>query len=114
MKAISPFLFATLAVVLPPACLAQTSHAHPATPAAAKPAAPLPMTNGTVRKVNAERGAVTIAHDDIKNLDMPKMTMEFRVKDPAWAKKLKEGDRIRFAADMVGGELMVVAWEPAN
>jgi Cu/Ag efflux protein CusF len=42
---------------------------------------------------------------------MPKMTMAFKVKDPAWIKKMKPGDAIRFAADMPGGELTVVAYE---
>ena len=69
------------------------------------------MTAGVVKKVDAARGEVTIAHDDIKNLDMPKMTMAFQVKDPAWLKKMKDGDPIRFAADMLGGELTVVAYE---
>jgi Cu/Ag efflux protein CusF len=42
------------------------------------------------------------------------MTMTFRVKDPAWLKKMKDGDRIRFIADMVKGELTVVAYEIAK
>ena len=46
------------------------------------------------------------------NLDMPKMTMAFRVRDPKWLDTLKEGERIRFAADNVNGTLTVVAYEP--
>jgi Cu/Ag efflux protein CusF len=93
---------------------AQNLHPHHGATVVDKPAAALPLTSGVVRKVDAERGTVTIAHDDIKNLDMPKMTMMFRVKDPAWVKKMKEGDKLRFAADYVNGELTVVAWEPAR
>ena len=37
--------------------------------------------------------------------------MAFRVKDAAWLKKMKDGDRIRFAAAMVGGELTGVGYE---
>jgi Cu/Ag efflux protein CusF len=104
-------LAATLIVVAtaPLPAAAQPGHAtHLAIPAAAPS---LPMTAGVVKKVDASRGEVAIAHDDIRNLDMPKMTMAFRVKDRAWLKKMREGDRIRFAADMVNGELTVVSYE---
>jgi Cu/Ag efflux protein CusF len=95
------------AIALPAA--AQTDHSKHM-PAQKAQAAPV-MTAGVVKKVDAARGEVTIAHDDIRNLDMPKMTMAFKVKDPAWLKKMKPGDAIRFAADMPGGELTVVAYE---
>ncbi len=115
MNPVLPLLVAAALVGGPLPVLAQNPHAHHGMTATAdKPAASLPLTNGVVRKVDAERGTVTIAHDDIKNLDMPKMTMVFRVKDPAWTKKMKEGDKLRFAADNVNGELTVVAWEPAR
>jgi Cu(I)/Ag(I) efflux system protein CusF len=102
-------LVAAASTLIPLAAVAQTDHSQHM--AQTKAAAPAPMTNGVVKKVDAARGEVTIAHDDIKNLGMPKMTMTFRAKDPAWAKKLKEGDQIRFAADMVKGELTLVAYE---
>jgi Cu(I)/Ag(I) efflux system protein CusF len=102
-------LAAAMSALTPLASVAQTDHSQHM--AQTKPAAPAPMTSGVVKRVDAARGEVTIAHDDIKNLGMPKMTMTFRAKDPAWAKKLKEGDQIRFAADMVKGELTLVAYE---
>ncbi len=114
MNALIPLLVAAVFCGAPPPAQAQNPHAQHGAPAAGKPATALPMTNGVVRKVDAEHGTVTIAHEDIKNLDMPKMTMAFRVKDPAWAKKMKEGDKLRFAADNVNGELTVVAWEPVR
>jgi Cu(I)/Ag(I) efflux system protein CusF len=43
---------------------------------------------------------------------MPKMTMVFRVKDASWLDRLKEGDRILFAAENPNGVLTVVAYEP--
>ena len=39
------------------------------------------MTAGEVKKVDKDAGKVTIKHGPIKNLDMPGMTMIFRVKD---------------------------------
>ena len=57
-----------------------------------------PMTDGLVRKVDGSSGRVTISHGRLPN-GMPPMTMAFRLKEMAWAKQLKEGDRIRFAID---------------
>jgi len=45
---------------------------------------------------------------------MPAMTMVFRVNDPALLDKVKSGDKIRFAADKVGGVLTVMRVEPAG
>ena len=41
------------------------------------------MTDGEIRKVDKENGKLTIKHGEIKNLDMPAMTMVFQVKDKA-------------------------------
>jgi Cu(I)/Ag(I) efflux system protein CusF len=100
-------LVACAAAALP--ALAQTDHSQHMTPkkAAAAPA----QTAGIVKKVDPARGEVTIAHEEIRNLDMPKMTMVFKVRDPAWLKKLKAGDAIRFTADTVRGELTVTSYE---
>ena len=61
------------------------------------------MTAGEVKKVDKDAGKVTIKHGPIKNLDMPGMTMIFRVQDAVMLDQLKEGDRINFAADKVNG-----------
>ena len=42
------------------------------------------------------------------------MTMVFRVQEPALLDKVKEGDKVRFAADKVGGALTVTQIEPAK
>ena len=92
--------------------LAQTDHSQHMAP---KKAASAPAgTAGVVRKVDPARGEVTIAHEEIRNLDMPKMTMVFKVRDPAWLKKLKAGDAIRFSADTVRGELTVTSYEASR
>ena len=66
-----------------------------------------PMVNGEVRKVDKGAGKVTLKHDAIPNLEMPRMTMVFRVKDPSMLDQLKEGDKIKFAADNINGALTV-------
>ncbi|OCP15380.1 MULTISPECIES: copper-binding protein [unclassified Ensifer] len=65
------------------------------------------FTKGTVKKLDTAAKKVTIAHEDLKNLDMPAMTMVFRIKDEAILAKLKEGAPIEFVADRVDGKLTV-------
>jgi Cu(I)/Ag(I) efflux system protein CusF len=63
------------------------------------------MTEAVVRKIDKENSKVTLKHGDIKNLDMPGMTMVFQVKDGAALDRLKVGDAIRFRASNEGGKL---------
>ena len=50
------------------------------------------MTNAEVRKVDREAKKITLKHEDIKNLDMPGMTMVFQVKDAALLDKAKTAE----------------------
>ena len=104
-----------LGLAAAPLCAAaQTGHAGHAMPAGAAQASPAAMTNGLVKKVDKASGRVTIAHEEIRNLGMPPMTMVFRVRDPAWIGKMKDGDKIRFAAEDANGTLTLVAYEPVK
>ena len=67
----------------------------------------LPMTDGEIRKVDMESKKITIKHGEIKNLDMPGMTMVFQVKDPAMLDKIKAGDKVKFTAEKSGGAIVV-------
>ena len=69
-----------------------------------------PLTEGVVKKVDQPAGKVTLAHGPLNG--MPAMTMVFRLKDAGWIGKLKEGQKIRFAADDIDGALTVVRFEP--
>jgi Cu/Ag efflux protein CusF len=64
-------------------------------------------TTGTVKKIDAKAGKVTIIHGPLINLEMPAMTMVFRVSDPAILDKLVEGKDILFLAGRVDGKLTV-------
>jgi Cu/Ag efflux protein CusF len=87
----------------------QVQAAAPAQPAAqASAASELPMVSGTVEKVDAGAGKVTIDHGLIPNLDMDAMTMVFRVQDPALLQGVKAGDKVQFQADRVNGQISVV------
>lgn len=69
------------------------------------------QTEGEVRKVDKAAGKVTLKHGEIKNLDMPPMTMVFTAKDPALLDKVKAGDKVRFHAEKEGSQFVVTALE---
>jgi Cu/Ag efflux protein CusF len=84
-----------LAALASPAFAQQKAEDHSAHhPAAAASAAD--MTEGEIRKVDKDAKKLTIKHGEIKNLDMPPMTMVFQVTDAAMLDRVKAGDKIRF------------------
>ena len=91
-------IVASLALPFAGSALAQT---------AATAAAPVALVAGEVKKVDKEAGKMTIKHAPLANLDMPGMTMVFRVKDPAMLDKVKAGDKINFAAERANGAITV-------
>ena len=89
---------AALALTLPSGADAQTA----------------PTTDGEVRKIDKEQGKVTLKHGPIANLEMPGMTMVFKVSDPKMLDSVKEGDKVRFSAEKVNGAITVTAIEPVR
>ena len=69
------------------------------------------LADGEVRKVDKEAGKITLRHGEIKHLDMPPMTMVFRVGDPAMLDKVKAGDKVRFATEKIGGQYTITKME---
>jgi Cu/Ag efflux protein CusF len=65
--------------------------------------------DGEVRKIDKAQGKITLKHGEIKNLDMPPMTMVFRVKDPGMLERVAVGDKVRFDAAKVDGQYTVTA-----
>lgn len=72
------------------------------------------MADGEVQKVDKDAGKITLKHGPIPSLEMPSMTMVFRVKDPAMLDAVKTGDKVRFSAEKSGGTLTVTQIAPAN
>ena len=68
--------------------------------------ADIEYTTGTIKKIDAKAGKVTIIHGPLINLDMPAMTMVFRA-DEATIANMSEGQDIEFVADRVKGKLTV-------
>lgn len=72
------------------------------------------LSEGTVKKVDAPTQRIMIAHGPIKNLGMMPMTMMFKVKDPALLKAVKEGDKVRFRVEDIGGNYTITRLEAAK
>ncbi|MDP1899143.1 MAG: copper-binding protein [Rubrivivax sp.] len=68
---------------------------------------------GEVTKLDKAVGRVTLKHGEIKGLDMPPMTMTYRVKEPRLLDDLKAGDRVRFAVERIDGQYVVTALSKA-
>lgn len=65
------------------------------------------FTEGEVRKVDRENRKITLKHGEIRNIDMPPMTMDFVLKDAKLLEKLQPGDKVRFRAVNEGGKFTV-------
>lgn len=93
-----PKLLATLVIALavgtnalPPIAAAQTATAE-----------------GQIQKIDESAGKITIKHGSMKAFDMDEpMTMVYPVKDPSLLKGLKSGDKVKFTAERVNGQITV-------
>jgi Cu/Ag efflux protein CusF len=104
MKRLSPAL-----VLVSLACLVSANGF-----ALAEASKSLPMINGQVKKIDESAGKLTIKHDAITNLDMGAMTMVFKANDPAMLKTVRPGEKIKFSAGKVNGQLTVMKVEEAK
>lgn len=68
-----------------------------------------PEVDGEVRKVDKAQQKITLKHGAIKNIDMPAMTMVFRVKDARMLDALAEGDKVKFSAEKINGQFTVTS-----
>jgi len=103
------------AVVALPALAQPKAEDHSARRGAAVASAPADMTEGEIRKVDKDAKKITIKHGEIRNLDMPPMTMVFQVKDAGLLTKFKPGDQVRFTVEKTAaGALLVTAIQSAK
>lgn len=72
------------------------------------------VTDGEVKKIDAHNGKVTLKHGDIKNLDMPGMTMVFTARDKGQLAQLKTGDKVQFVAVQEGGKMVITDIQPVR
>ena len=72
------------------------------------------LAEGEVRKVDKAAQKLTLKHGEIKNLDMPPMTMVFQVRDPSLLDRVRVGDKVRFAAEKSASGYLVIELQPAK
>jgi Cu/Ag efflux protein CusF len=68
---------------------------------------------GEVTKLDKAAGKITLKSGEIKNLDMPPMTMAFRVRNPKMLDEVAVGDRVRFVAERIDGQYVVTTLSKA-
>jgi Cu/Ag efflux protein CusF len=73
----------------------------------------LPWAQAEVRRIDKVTGKVALKHGEIKNLDMPPMSMVFQVKDPSQLDALQVGQKVRFQAVQDKGAYWVLKIEAA-
>ncbi len=84
-------------------------HAQHHMPADAKAQTKSYKASGVVKKVDAAKGNVTLAHGPVAELKWPAMTMGFTVKDKALLEKLAVGKKIDFEFVEQGKSYVVTA-----
>jgi Cu(I)/Ag(I) efflux system periplasmic protein CusF len=72
-----------------------------------------PKAEGEVTKIDKAQARITLRHGEIKNLEMPPMTMVFRLRDAKVLESLAVGDKVRFSAEKLGGYYTVTAIDKA-
>jgi len=64
---------------------------------------------GVVKKADAAKNAVSIAHGPVKELNWPAMTMTFKVKDKALLDKLSVDKKVEFSFVQEGKDYVITA-----
>ena len=111
MNKILSAAFFSLALLAPFGQAVATTHQKAGEPASQSAQ---PLSEGEVRKVDKDAKKITLRHGPLANLDMPAMTMVFQVKDAAMLDQVKEGDKVKFKADKVGGAFTIMQIDKAE
>lgn len=125
MNALSKFFIATaIALSSAPLAFAQDAHQgmhaaqsgdeHGVSATTKSGGAADRTVDGEVRKVSKEAGKITIRHEELKHLNMPAMTMVFRVIDPAMLEQVKAGDKVSFVSEKIGGQFTLMQIDVKN
>jgi Cu(I)/Ag(I) efflux system periplasmic protein CusF len=63
--------------------------------------------SGTVEKVDAAKGTVTIAHGPVQSMNWPSMTMAFKAKDKKMLEHVKPGAKLDFDFEQRGKDYVI-------
>ena len=64
---------------------------------------------GVVKKIDLQAGRVSLAHEPVKSLNWPAMTMAFQVEDKAMLDKLAEGRKVEVAFEQRGKAYVITS-----
>jgi Cu(I)/Ag(I) efflux system periplasmic protein CusF len=64
---------------------------------------------GIVKNINAADGTVTLAHEPIKSLNWPAMTMAFKVKDKKLIDNVAPGSKVDFTLVQSGKDYVITS-----
>lgn len=106
-------LIAGPALAQAPTGAAADSHGSHQPTATAPPAPQAELSEGEITRWDPRTLRLTLKHGEIKNLEMPPMTMVFRVADAGVVGDLKPGDKVRFRAEQANGAYHVQRIEKA-
>ena len=95
--------------------LAQAQSGGHASHGAGSGSAPAPAAagadaTGSVQSIDKAGQKVKLKHGPIPKLDMPGMTMVFRVRDPAMLDAVREGETVGFDVEKQGSSYVITRW----
>ena len=96
-----------------PTGAAADSHSSHHPTATTSPTPQAELSEGEITRWDPRTLRLTLKHGEIKNLEMPPMTMVFHVADAGVVGDLKPGDKVRFRAEQTNGAYHVQRIEKA-
>lgn len=84
-------------------------HEHGAPPPCCDTGAKAFQASGVVKKADAAKSTVTVAHGPVKDLNWPAMTMAFKVKNKALLDKLAVNRQVAFSFVQEGKDYVITA-----
>lgn len=64
---------------------------------------------GVVEAVDTAKASVTLAHEPVKSLNWPAMSMGFKVNDPKLLQSVKKGDKVQFTFVQSGRDYVITS-----
>ena len=98
MKVLQGFAFFVMIALVPAIAIAQSASG----------------ISAKVEKVDECADKVTLDHAAIPGLDMPAMTMIYKVQDSKMLKSVKAGDKVKFNIEKINGQLTVTKIDNAK
>ena len=98
MKVLQGFAFFVMIALVPTIAIAQSASG----------------ISAKVEKVDESADKVTLNHAAIPGLDMPAMTMVYKVQDSKMLKSVKTGDKVKFNIERINGQLTVTRIDKAK